>query len=156
MLGEDAKFCFKYVKYKFKKVVNHDYLEKLKKSKFSDVIKMECSVKSRNYKENSNIKTFKEVCKLSPELEKLFDLNYLYIFKKYFCEFENYQDIFDFEGLKIKLSSKTKGLYNLLIKNIDCKEKFNDVIKNVYYSGYDYKPNKKLSSSNPFFISQKE
>lgn len=155
-LGENSNFCFKYVKYKFKKVVRHDYIEKLKKFKYSDVIKMECSTKNRSYKKNSNIKTFKEVCKLSPELEKLFDLNYLYIFKKYFCEIENHQNIIDINGLEIKISPKTKGLFNLLKQNIDRKEKINDVIKNVYFSGYDYKNNKKTSNSNLFFISQKD
>ena len=156
ILGEDSNFCFKDVKYKFKKVVNHDYVEKLKKYKYSDVIKMECSVKNKNYIENSNLKTYKEVCKLSPQFTKLFDLNYLYIFKKYFCGIENHQNMIDFDGLKIKLSPKTKGLFNLLRKNIDKKEKFNDAVKNVYFSGYDYKINKKHLSSDPFLILQKD
>ena len=78
------------------------------------------------------------------------------IFKNYFCEFENYKDIIDFNGLEIKLSSKAKGLLNLLRKNVDKKEKFNDAIKNLYFSGYDYKLNKNLSSSNRFFIPQKK
>lgn len=155
ILGEDSNYCFKDVKYKFKKIVSHDYVEKLKKYKYSDVIKMECSVKNKNYKQNSNLKTYKEVCKQSPEFKKLFDLNYLYIFKKYFCEIKNHQDIIDFDGLKIKLSPKTKGLFNLLGKNIDRKEIFNDAIKNVYFAGYGYKIDKKPLSSNPFFVSQK-
>ena len=44
ILGEDTNFCFKDVKCKFKKVASHDYVEELKKCKYSDVIKMECSV----------------------------------------------------------------------------------------------------------------
>ena len=38
------------------------------------LLKWNALFKSKNYKENSNIKTFKEVCKLSPELEKIVDL----------------------------------------------------------------------------------
>lgn len=149
ILGEDSNFCFKDVKYKFKKVVSHEYVEKLKKCKYSDVIKMECSAKNKSYKENSNsnIKTFKEVCKLSPEFKKLFDLNYLYIFKKYFCEIENHQKIIDFDGLKIKLSKNTKGLYDLLKKNVDRKEIFLNVVKNVYFRELNY-----LKNQNPFII----
>ena len=156
VLGEDAKFCFKDVKYKFKKVVSHDYLEKLKKSKFSDILNLSVSPKKRSYSENSNKKTFMEICKLSPNLKHLFELNYLYLFQKYFCEYEKNQDIIDIGGLKIKLSRNTQILYELINKNYDQKEKFIDVLKNVYFSGFIYKTENIFKSSNTFVISHKE
>ena len=156
VLGEDTKFCFEDVKYKFKKVVSHDYLEKLKKSKFSDILNLDVSPKKRSYSENSNKKTFTEVCMLSPELKKLFESNYLYLFQKYFCEIEKNLDIIEIEGFKIKLSKNTKTLFDLLNKNNDQKEKFIDVVKNVYFSGLIYKNENIFKTSNTFVISHKE
>ena len=106
---------------------------------------MSVSTKIKSYRENSNKETYMEICTISPELENLFDKNYLYIFQKYFCEIKSKQNIVDIDGFKIKLSPNTKGLDYLIRKNIDVKEKFNETIKNVYFSGKNY-------SNNPFII----
>lgn len=156
VLGEDAKFYFQNVNYKFKKVVSHDYLEKLKKSKFSDILNLDISPKKRSYSENSNKKTYAEVCMLSPNLKNLFKSNYLYLFQKYFCEIEKNQDIIEIEGIKIKLSKQTQTLFDLLNKNYDQKEKFIDVVKNVYFSGLNYKNENIFNTSKTFVISHKE
>ena len=154
--GEDTKFCFKDVKYKYKKIVSHNYVEKLKQCKFSDIIKLDISPKNRSLEENSNIKTFMEICGLSHELERLFNKNYLYLFQKYFCEIKSNQDTIDCDGFKIKLSQNTKGLFNLLNKNSDVKEKFIEVVENVYFSGINFKNEEKYGISNLFVISNKK
>lgn len=156
IFGEDTQYSFKDVEYKYKKVVSHNYVEKLKKCKFSDIIKLDVSPKNRSSETNSNKKTFMDVCNLSAELSKLFDKNYLYLFQKYFCLIKSGQDIIDLDGFKIKLSKNTKGLFFLLNKNGDGKEKFIEVVKNVYFSGLNFKHGKKIINSNPFTISRKE
>ena len=152
VFGQDSKYCFKDIKYKYKKVVRHNYLESLKLCKYSDIIQMSVSPKIKSYRENSNKETYMEICTISPELENLFDKNYLYIFQKYFCGIKNNQDIIDFDGLKVKLSPHTKGLLNLLRENVDKKEAFKDIIKKVYFSDSEYLINNKYIKSNPFII----
>ena len=118
--------------------MNHNYVEKLKLCKYSDIIQMKISPKNRNFGEDVNKDTFMEISKKSEELKKLFDKNYLYIFQKYFCEIKSNQNIIDIDGFKIQLSPKTKGLDYLLKKNVDIIEKFNETVQNVYFSGKNY------------------
>ena len=61
ILGKESKFIFKDVKYIFKKVVNHNYVEKLKKSKYSDIVQMKVSPKNRSYNEDSNRETYLQI-----------------------------------------------------------------------------------------------
>ena len=153
ILGKESKFIFKDVKYIFKKVVNHNYVEKLKKCKYSNIVQMKVSPKNRSYNENSNKETYFKICQISPELKSFFDKNYLYIFQKYFCEVKNNQNIIDFDGLKIKLSKNTKGLMDLLIKNGDRKQIFLDVVKNVYFRELNYLGNEENNNQSLFIIS---
>ena len=138
IFGKRTNYSFKDIKYKLKKVVNHNYVEKLKLCKYSDIIQMKISPKNRNFGEDVNKDTFMEISKKSEELKKLFDKNYLYIFQKYFCEIKSNQNIIDIDGFKIQLSPKTKGLDYLLKKNVDIIEKFNETVQNVYFSGKNY------------------
>ena len=153
ILGKESKFIFKDVKYIFKKVVNHSYVEQLKKSKYSDIVQMKVSPKNRSYNEDSNKKTYLQLCNISSEIKNFFDKNYLYIFQKYFCEIKNNQNEIDFDGLKIKLSKNTKGLYDLLKKNVDRKDLFLDVVKNVYFRELNYLNKDEIKNQNPFIIS---
>jgi hypothetical protein len=145
IFGKKTNYCFKDIKYKLKKVVNHNYVEKLKFCKYSDILQMKISPKNRNFGEDANKQTYMEIIKKSPELQKLFDKNYLYIFQKYYCEVKSNENIIDIDGFKIKLSPRTKGLDYLLKKNVDAKEKFNETIKSVYFSDKNY-------LNNPFII----
>ena len=153
ILGKESKFIFKDVKYIFKKVANHNYVEKLKKNKYSDIVQMKVSPKNRSYNEDSNKETYLQLCNISSELKNFFDKNYLYIFQKYFCEIKNNQNEIDFDGLKIKISKNTKGLYDLLKKNVDRKDLFLDVVKNVYFRELNYLNKDEIKNQNPFIIS---
>ena len=152
VLGKKTKYFFKDVRYDFKKIVSHKYVENLKKCKYSDIIQMKISLKNKNYGENLNKDTFLEICKISPELKNFFDKNYLYIFRKYYVGLKNNQDIIDFDGLKVELSPMTKGFLNLLKKNEAGKEKFNNVLQDVYLSDSNYINEKQIKSSKPFII----
>ena len=154
VLGKESKFIFKDIQYIYKKVVNHNYVENLKKSRYSDIIQIGVSAKTKSYNENLNKETYLQVSKISPELKNFFDMNYLYIFQKYFCEIKNNLKIVDFDGLKIKLSSNTKGLYDLLKKNTDRKEIFLDAIKNIYFREINYLNKKEIEKKNLFITSK--
>ena len=156
ILGKNSKYCFKDVKYEFKKVVNHKYAENLKLKKYSDIVQLKISPKNRNYGEDANKETYLEICKKYPDFQQFFDKNYLYIFQTYFCEIKSGQTTVDFDGMKIKLSSHTKGLDDLLRKNIDYKEKFKEIVKNVYFSGISNVNKNVMKNSIPFKISFRE
>ena len=152
VLGKGTKYFFKDLRYDLKKIVSHKYVEDLKKCKYSDIIQMKISLKNKHYGENLNRDTFLEICKISPELRQYFDKNYLYIFQKYYFGLKNNQNIIDFDGLKIELSPMTKGFLNLLRKNECGKEKFKNVIKDVYFSGLNYINEEQIRRSKPFVI----
>lgn len=153
VFGKKSKFSFKDINYKVKKRVSHNYVEKLKLCKYSDIVQMKVSPKIKNNGENSNKETYIEICKISPELKKFFEQNYLYIFQKYFCRLKTNQNIIDFEGLEVKLSSCTKGLFYLLRKNWEMKEKFKEIINNIYFSNSIYSMENPFMNSKPFIIS---
>ena len=112
---------------------------------------MKISGKNKNFSENLNKNTLFEVCKISPILKNFFEKNYLYIFQKFYCRIKDNQNIIDFDGFKIKLSPLTTGYLNLLKKNESGKEKFNNVMNDVYFSGLVYNGIETTKTSNPFF-----
>ena len=105
ILGKKNKLYFKDIKYELKKIVNHKYVE---------------------------------------EIKKMFDKNYLYIFQKYYFGLKNDIKEINFEGIKIILSSKTKGFYHLLKKNEINEEIFKKVVDDVYFSDKNYLSEKKF------------
>ena len=144
IFGEKTKFHFKHVDYDLKKIVNHNYIEYLKSCSYSDIMKMKISPKNKKFEENANKKTFLEVCKYSNILKNIFSKKYLYIFQKYYCCLTRNKNEIDLEGLKLTLSPKTKALFNLLKKNEKNQQKFNDIIKDVYFSEVNYIYDKKF------------
>ena len=62
----------------------------------------------------------------------------------------------EIDNLKIRLSPNTKGLPNLLKKNFDRKEKFLEIIQNVYFNGNEDLNKKKSISSYPFITNDIE
>ena len=153
VFGQNTKFNFKHVDYELKKIVNHNYIEFLKKSKYSDIMKMKISPKNKKFEKDSNKKTLQEVCKYSDKLKHIFEKKYLYIFKKYYCNLINDKNEVDIEGIKITLSPKTKALSSLLESNKANKEKFENVVKDVYLSDFNDNIEKKFIISSSSFPS---
>ena len=144
IFGQKTKFHFKDVDYELKKIVNHKYIECLKKSNYSDIMKMRISPKNKRFSKFENKETLNKVCKYSPFLKKFFENNYLYIFQKYYCTIINNKEEVDIDGFKVTLSPKTKTLYNLLIKNESNKKKFKSIVEDVYFSEINYINNQKF------------
>lgn len=82
IFGQKTKYHFKHVKYELKRIVNHNYIEFLKKCNYSDIMQMKISPKNKRFGEDSNKETFKEVCKHSTFLEKIFEKKiFIYVSK---------------------------------------------------------------------------
>ena len=144
VFGKKTKYNFKDVNYELKKKVSYEHIEYLKQCNYSDIIQMKISPKNKKHGEDANKETFNEICQYSDILKRLFEKNYLYIFQKYYCRIKNEVNI---DGIKIKLSPRTKTLFNLLDKNEPDKDKFKSVIKDVYFSESN------LNSEQKFVIS---
>ena len=149
LFGKKSKYQFKDVKYELKRIVNHKNIEYLKGCKYSDIIQMKISPKNKKFSEDTNKNIYFKITQLSKELKNFFDINYLYIFKKYYFGLKPDEKEINFEGKIIPLSVKTKGFYHLLEKN-KFSNKFNNIINDVYFSDNNYLNNKKFMISNSF------
>jgi len=145
--GKKSKYHFKDVKYELKKIVNHKNVEYLKSCKYSDIMQMKISPKNKKFGEDTNKNIYLEITQLSKELKNFFDKNYLYIFQKYYLGLKPNEKEINFEGEKITLSAKTKGYYHLLRKN-EFSKKFNNIIKDVYFTGNNYSRDKKFMTTD--------
>ena len=144
ILGNKVKYHFRDIKYDIKKIVNHDYVEYLKKVNYSDILQMAISPKNKKYDENSNKKLYKKLIEESDLFKKIFDKKYLYVLQKYYFELKGDETEVDFDGIKIKLSNKTKPFPHLLQKNESEKDKFKNIINDVYFSDVNYLTEKKF------------
>ena len=146
VFGTRTKFHFKDVEYTLKRIVKHDYIEYLKECKYSDIMQMKISSKFKNFKGDANKNTFLQVCKISDKMRDFFDKKYLYIFQNYYSIIGLDEKEVDFDGLKIKLSSKTKALSHLLSINEKNKKLFINAVKDVYFYDCNYVTAKKFIS----------
>ena len=147
IFGKKSKYKFKDVKYELKRIVNHKNVEYLKRCKYSDIIQMKISPKNKKFCEDTNKNIYLEITQLSKELKNFFDKNYLYIFQKYYLGLKPSEKEINFEGEKIALSMKTKGFHHLLEKN-GFSKKFNNIIKDVYFTDVNYLSDKKFMTTN--------
>jgi len=95
--------------------VNFNNVSKLKKSKIKDLLNSEISVKFKNFDKNENKKLLSQL--KETWLDKLFDMNYLNLFKYYYNNKESRLDAIIFEKKKIPLTEGTKSFYELLEDN---------------------------------------
>ena len=148
ILSKKTKLSFKDIKYELKRIVNLNYVETLKECKYSDIIQKEISPKNKKFCPDENKKVYIKVCQISEKLKSLFEKNYLYIFQKYYYQIEKDEKEINIDGIKINLSSKTKGFYGLLEKNEINKEKFKKIVNDIYFSGKNYLKEKKFLISS--------
>ena len=115
--------------------MNFDYVSKLKNSSIKDLLNLEISDKYKAFNKNHNQIILSRI--ENEWLKKLFEMNYLEIFKYYYNN-EKPLKKFVFEGKEIVLSSKTKSFSFLLDKNKKLSEKIIDTAKIVYFSDNSY------------------
>ena len=122
------------------KIKKYDILKLKYQNIFADyTISTNKGIKKINKKyisnEETNKKNYEHICKEFPSLKNFFVQNMIDIFKNYYCKNKNdINNMFDFNGIKIVLSSKTKTFYDLLEKkeNKNSKNKFIKII-NQYF-----------------------
>ena len=138
LCNDALKAEYKRTRYSFKKInnedkitVNFDYVSKLKKSSIKDLLNLEISDKYKAYNKNYNQIILSKI--ENSWLNKLFEMNYLQMFKYYYNN-EKTLKKFVFEGKEIVLSLKTKSFSYLLEKYQDLSEKINETAKIVYFN----------------------
>jgi len=115
--------------------VNFNNVSKLKKSKIKDLLNSEISVKFKNFDKNENKKLLSQL--KETWLDKLFDMNYLNLFKYYYNNKESRLDAIIFEKKKIPLTEGTKSFYELLEDNKEIKENIVEVAKIIYFCEHE-------------------
>ena len=112
--------------------MNFNNVSKLKKSKIKDLLNSEISAKFKKFDKNENKKLLSQL--KETWLDKLFDMNYLDLFKYYYNNNkESRLDAINFEKKKIPLTERTKSFYDLLKKNQEIKENIVEVAKTIYF-----------------------
>ena len=148
---------FKHFDYKFKKMINHESIGKMKASNIGQILQKRASPKNKGCDNINQIIYFK-LCEQFPELK----LNYFNkLFKEFFLEyyynFKN-EKLILINGIQVKISIKTKNFNKLLQKNINYINKFNNVVKYYYLNNKNEKDSKKdeNSTKNIFFINEQK
>ena len=126
-----SRYSFKKINNKDKIIVNFNYVSQLKNSSIKDLLSLEISVKYKAYNKNYNQIILSKI--ENSWLNKLFEMNYLKMFKYYYNS-EKTLKKFVFEGKDIVLSLKTKSFTYLLDKYQDLSEKINETAKMVYFN----------------------
>ena len=132
---KNSSFSFKKINQKEKIKVNFNNVSKLKKSKIKDLLNSEISVKFKNFDKNENKKLLSQL--KETWLDKLFDMNYLDLFKYYYNNKESRLDTIIFEKKKIPLTEGTKSFYELLEDNKEIKENIVEVAKIIYFCEHE-------------------
>lgn len=132
---KNSSFSFKKMNQKEKIKVNFNNVSKLKKSKIKDLLNSEISVKFKNFDKNENKKLLSQL--KETWLDKLFDMNYLDLFKYYYNNKESRLDAIIFEKKKIPLTEGTKSFYELLEDNKEIKENIVEVAKIIYFCEHE-------------------
>lgn len=132
---KNSSFSFKKINQKEKIKVNFNNVSKLKKSKIKDLLNSEISVKFKNFDKNENKKLLSQL--KETWLDKLFDMNYLDLFKYYYNNKESRLDAIIFEKKKIPLTEGTKSFYDLLEDNKEIKENIVEVAKIIYFCDHE-------------------
>ena len=113
-IPNNKELKFKNLSYDLKRTVSHSYVEKLKNKTIGEILQFKASSKNRKFIDSINQQIYQKICSLSPFLKHFFDMSYLGLFNNYYYKSNRN---FTFEGIKVKMSQKTKFFVDLLQKN---------------------------------------
>lgn len=133
----DTLLSFKQINKMSKITVNYEHTQSLKNSSIKDILNLEISTKFSTYDKSENKKIFATI--KAKWLNRLFQMNYLELFKLYYND-EKPVDKIVYENREIILSPQTKSFYFLLEKNKAIRQNIIDVTKIVYLNdneGYE-------------------
>ena len=127
----------------YKKNVNKSYISFLKEKNIGYILSLDISPKFRTKKTLKNKILYEEVIKL-PIIKKIFDENYISLFKKIYYKNKKYINfIYDDKNYIIHFSQKVKNFDDLLDKikkndkmNIENTKKYIQKLKDCIYNNY--------------------
>ena len=137
---------FKNLSYDLKKTVSHSYVEGLKNKTIGEILQFKASSKNRKFIDSINQQIYQKICSLSPFLKHFFDMSYLGLFNNYYYKSNRN---FTFEGIKVKMSQKTKFFVDLLQKNYLVVDK----IKHIAMENFNQNDEK---NKVPIFVTNKK
>ena len=132
---------FKHIEYSIKRCINLLSLNEMRSKTMGEILQMKETNKS-TAKSLSNKEKYLAICSFHNEIiNSFFRKSYVYIFENYYLKLNN---IKYFEGVKIKLSLKTKKFtYEYLENDIGLsKEKVNVIIRKYFIYGHRKYKNK--------------
>ena len=159
--GKKNDIHFKHLDYKFKKVINHKSIEKLKVANIGQILKNKVSPKNK-VNENINQIIYLKICQQFPDLKNnYFNKLFNEFFIEYYYNNKNKNPII-INGVKVNLSDKTKNFNKLIQNNINYIHKFRNVAtfyylnnrkeKNIGKNGSKSKYENTSIEEKPFFI----
>ena len=141
----DAKksLLFQKLDYKIKKIVNHKFVETLKKCRICEILQLRISPKIKIYAKNINKSIYKKICILCPFMINFLNMNYLSLFKEYY---NNENRLFIVNGRIIKISEHTKTFYDLMLSNINHKDKLKNIANRFFLNSNHNNSNSQYNS----------
>lgn len=137
VLGDEYKDSFKNIAHASKINIKYRYFNEIKSKQIQDFLKLDISKKYTNYKKDSNRESLDALCKKSKWLKNnYFEMNFLDLFN-YYYNHGNILETVNIEGINVTLSDKTKTFYHLKDNNKDQEVYLLNVLKSVYFNGYD-------------------
>ena len=145
-IPDNKELKFKNLSYDLKRTVSHSYVEKLKNKTIGEILQFKVSPKNRNSVESVNQQIYQKICISNPFLKQFFDMPYLELFNNYYYKSNRN---FSFEGVKLKISQKTKFFVDLLQKNYLVADK----IKHIATENFSQNDE---NNKSPFFVIDKK
>ena len=145
-IPDNKELKFKNLSYELKRTVTHSYVEHLKNKTIGEILQFRVSRKNRNSVGSINQQIYQKICTSNPFLKQFFDMPYLELFNNYYYKSNRN---FSFEGIKLKISQKTKFFVDLLQKNYLVADK----IKHIALENFSQNDE---NNKNPFFVINKK
>ena len=153
-LGKEFKYykdSFKNINKKNKITVNYDYVSKLKTLSIKDILKFDISEKYTKHKKSYNKDLLEEIEGKSIWLSKLFEMNYLDLFKIYYNkEKTTNKKNEEREEIRTTKTKEPKYFYDLLEKYKNLRNNLAKTVKEVYFSENDNKNGSPFSTKAIF------
>jgi len=140
---------FKNINYKAKKRINHSYIINLFQNPIKNIITENITKKYKTLKKEKldyNKNLYEKLIEKSKWFKDFLEMKYINFFHNYYYYNKKPLEIVTINNQIISVSSKTKSFHYLLDKEKELYENINDLVKNVYFNGYN--------KENPFITTK--
>ena len=122
-----------------KKKINHEYTINLFQKPIKEIITSSITTKYKKSRTelDFNKKLYNKLTEKSKWFKEFLEMKYIDFFKTYYFNKKNPLNFVIINGKAISVSARTKSFHYLLKKENDLEEKMKDLVKNVYFNGYN-------------------